>query len=83
VVRHALSRFPPRPDWNLTATEYAVGVAGAVGAELIADGEIRATGVVPPERCVPAAAFRAALSKRGIETTITPPENPLPPPRKS
>ena len=62
VVRHALGRFPPRPDWNLTATEYAVGVTGAVGAELIARGEIRATGVVPPELCVPAQPFRAALA---------------------
>ncbi|HXY46449.1 MAG TPA: saccharopine dehydrogenase C-terminal domain-containing protein [Thermoplasmata archaeon] len=79
IVRHALGRFPPRPDWNLTATEYAVGVAGAIGAELIARGEIRATGVVPPERCVPAGPFREALARRGIETTITPPENPLPP----
>jgi lysine 6-dehydrogenase len=83
VVRHALARFPPRPDWNLTATEYAVGVAGAVGAELLARGEIRATGVVPPERCVPPAPFRTALAARGIETAISPPENPLPPHRKS
>ncbi|MGD0587216.1 MAG: saccharopine dehydrogenase C-terminal domain-containing protein [Thermoplasmata archaeon] len=81
VVRHAIARFPPRPEWHLTATEYAVGVAGAVGAELIAQGKIRAHGVVPPERCVPAAAFRDALAKRGIETTITPPEGPLPPVR--
>jgi lysine 6-dehydrogenase len=81
TLRHALARFPPRPDWNLTATEYAVGVAGAVGAEMIAEGTVREVGVVPPERCVPAAPFRAALAKRGIETTITPPEPPLPPPR--
>jgi len=81
VVRHAIGRFPPRPDWHLTATEYAVGVAGAVGAELIAQGKVREHGVVPPERCVPALAFRAALAKRGIETTITPPEGPLPPMR--
>ncbi len=78
VVRHALARFPPRPDWHLTATEYAVGVAGAIGAELIVRGEIRATGVVPPERCVPPGPFRAALAARGIVTTITPPEPPLP-----
>jgi lysine 6-dehydrogenase len=83
VVRHALARFPPRPDWNLTATEYAVGVAGAVGAEFLARGEIRATGVVPPERCVPPGPFRAALAAHGIETAISPPENPLPPHRKS
>ena len=82
VVRHAVARFPPRPDWHLTATEYAVGVAGAIGAELIVRGEVRAHGVVPPERCVPAGPFRAGLRARGIETTIAPPEPPLPPPRK-
>lgn len=78
TVRHAIARFPPRPDWHLSATEYAVGIAGAIGAELIADGQITATGVVPPERCVPPRAFRAALAERGIETTITPPESALP-----
>jgi lysine 6-dehydrogenase len=82
VVRHAVARFPARRDWHLVATEYAVGVAGAIGAELIATGEIREVGVVPPERCVPAGPFRDALHRRGIETAIVPPENPLPPPRK-
>ena len=79
VTRHAIARFPPRPDWHLTATEYAVGVAGAIGAELIAQGKITDRGVVPPERCVPVAPFREALRARGIETTITPPEPGLPP----
>jgi lysine 6-dehydrogenase len=78
-VRHAVARFPPRPDWHLTATEYAVGVAGAIGAELVARGEIREKGVVPPERCVPAGPFREALKRRRIETSISPPETPLPP----
>jgi lysine 6-dehydrogenase len=82
VVRHAIARFPARRDWHLVATEYAVGVAGAIGAELIATGQIKAVGVVPPELCVPAAPFRAALHQRGIETAIVPPENPLPPLRK-
>jgi len=81
VVRHAIARFPPRPDWHLTATEYAVGVAGAIGAELIATGTVGAHGVVPPERCIPAGPLREALSRRGIDTAITPPEGPLPPPR--
>ncbi len=83
VTRHAIARFPPRPDWHLTATEYAVGVAGAIGAELIARGEITERGVVPPERCVPSASMRAALRARGIETTITPLEPPLPPFRQA
>lgn len=79
VVRHATARFPPRPDWNLAVTEYAVGIAGAVGAEMIGRGTIRETGVVPPERCVPAPEFRAELARWGVETTITPPEPPLKP----
>jgi lysine 6-dehydrogenase len=74
TVRHAIARFPPRPDWHLTATEYAVGVAGAIGAELIAEGRISARGVIPPERCIPPGPFREALSRRGIATAITPPE---------
>jgi len=78
IVRHAIARFPPRPDWHLTATEYAVGVAGAIGAELVASGAIPDHGVVPPERCVPPAPFRAALAARGIATAVVPPENPLP-----
>ena len=80
-TRHALARFPPKPDWHLSATEYAVGVAAAIGAELIARGEVPAQGVVPPERCVPAGPFRKALAARGIETAIVPPDRPLPPPR--
>ncbi|MGA9839211.1 MAG: saccharopine dehydrogenase C-terminal domain-containing protein [Thermoplasmata archaeon] len=82
IVRHAIARFPARRDWHLVATEYAVGVAGAIGAELIATHQIRAVGVVPPERCVPPGPFREALKMRGIETVIVPPENPLPPLRK-
>jgi lysine 6-dehydrogenase len=81
VVRHALARFPARPDWHLTATEYAVGVVGAVGAELIVAGAVPGAGVIPPERCVPVGPFREALAKRHIETAFVPPENPLPPVR--
>jgi lysine 6-dehydrogenase len=81
VVRHAVARFPARPDWNLTATEYAVGVVGAIGAEMIATGVVKEVGVVPPERCVPAAAFRTALARRQIETAIVPPDAALGPPR--
>lgn len=85
VHREAFARFPPRPDWHLSATEYGVGVAGAIGAEMIAQGRLTAVGVVPPEMAVPAAPFREALAERGIETCITPPEKPLKPlsPRKT
>jgi len=81
VLRHAVARFPPRPDWHLTATEYAVGVAGAIGAELLTSGQVTAKGVLPPERCIPPGPFRAALKARGIETAIVPPEPALAPAR--
>lgn len=79
VTRHALARFPPRSDWTLSATEYAVGIGGSVAADLIVDGSVTARGVVPPERAIPAAPFRAALGARGIATAIVPLEPPLPP----
>ena len=77
-VRHAVARFPPWPAWHLSATEYAVGTVGAIGAEMIARGEIVGEGVVPPERCVPAPALRRELERRGIRTALVPPEEPLP-----
>ena len=85
TTRHALGRFPPRPDWGLSATEYAVGIGGSVGAELIVTGAVTARGVVPPERAVPATPFRTALASRGIATAIVPLEPGLPTvdPRKS
>ena len=78
VTRHAQARFPSKPDWGLSATQYAVGICGAIGAEMIARGEISSHGVLPPERCVPPGPFRSALAERGVVSTITPPENPLP-----
>jgi saccharopine dehydrogenase (NAD+, L-lysine-forming) len=79
TIRHALGRFPPKPAWGASATEFAVGVCGAVGAELLARGSMTGMGVLPPERCVPPGLFRAALGRRGIVTSVTPPESPLPP----
>ncbi|MCI4349977.1 MAG: saccharopine dehydrogenase NADP-binding domain-containing protein [Thermoplasmata archaeon] len=79
TTRHALGRFPPKPGWGASATEYAVGICGAIGAEMLAAGAMVGTGVLPPERCVPPGPFRAALERRGVATSITPPESPLPP----
>ncbi|MCI4330330.1 MAG: saccharopine dehydrogenase NADP-binding domain-containing protein [Thermoplasmata archaeon] len=78
-VRHAIGRFPPKPEWGLTATEYAVGVCGAIGAEMIIAHETVGVGVVPPELCLVGSRFRAELRERGIETTIRPVEPALPP----
>ncbi len=77
VVRHAIARFPPRPDWRCSATTYAVGVAGGVGATMIAKGLVRGTGVVPPERCVPGREFLAEVGRWGVEIAVVPPDPPL------
>ncbi|HZY69877.1 MAG TPA: saccharopine dehydrogenase C-terminal domain-containing protein [Thermoplasmata archaeon] len=79
IRRRATARFPPKPDWSASATEYAVGVCGSVGAGLLARGRAIGTGVVPPERSIPSTPFRAALRERGIPSAVTPPEPPLPP----
>ena len=77
VTRHAVAVFHSRPDWGLAATEYGVGVAGSVGAILIAQGKAHGPGVVPPERSIPAQPFREMLAQRGIVTRISPPEEPV------
>jgi lysine 6-dehydrogenase len=79
VTRHAFGLFPPKPEWGASATEYVVGVCGAIGAEMFLQKQMHGTGVIPPERSVPAEPFRAALATRGIRTAIVPPESPLPP----
>jgi saccharopine dehydrogenase-like NADP-dependent oxidoreductase len=79
IVRHAQARFPPKPEWHLSATEYAVGVCGAIGAEMIAGGLASGFGVVPPELAILPEPFRAALRERGIESALSPPEAPLGP----
>ena len=68
VVRHAMARFPPKPVWHLSATEYAVGVRGAIGAEMIAGGRVSGFGVLTPEVSILPEPFRAALRERGSRT---------------
>ncbi|MFZ3355333.1 MAG: saccharopine dehydrogenase NADP-binding domain-containing protein [Thermoplasmata archaeon] len=77
LTRHAFGLFPPKPEWGASATEYVVGVCGAIGAELFLQKQMQGVGVIPPELSVPAEPFRAALATRGIHTTIVPPEPPL------
>jgi len=77
VTRHAVAVFRSRPDWGFAATEYGVGTAGSVGAIMIAQGLVKARGVVPPETAIPAAPFRKLLADRGVETRISPPDPPF------
>lgn len=74
VTRHAVAVFRSRPDWGLAATEYGVGIAGSIGASLMAEGHAIGQGVIPPERSIPPGPFRKMLAQRGVVTRITPPE---------
>lgn len=73
-TRHATAVFHSRPDWEATATQVGVGVAGSVGAILIAERKTAGVGVVPPERAIPPGPFRALLKERGVETRLSPPD---------
>ncbi|MCI4335947.1 MAG: saccharopine dehydrogenase NADP-binding domain-containing protein [Thermoplasmata archaeon] len=77
LVRHATAAFHSKPEWGAAATEYAVGIAGSIGAILIAQGAVHGVGVVPPERAIPAGPMRSLLRDRGVVTRISPPEAPL------
>ncbi len=77
VTRHAYAAFRSKPEWGVAATEIAVGVCGSIGAILIAQGKAVGKGVIPPERSMPPAPFRAMLAARGVVTRICPPEPPL------
>ncbi len=61
------SRHPPQDDWGGPAAYYKnVGIPLAIGAEMIAAGEILARGVLAPERAFASDPFLQALARRGI-----------------
>ncbi len=63
---------PPQDEWGGEAAYYKnVGIPLAIGAELIATGEVSAHGVLPPEVSLPVAPFFDALAKRGITVEET------------
>jgi lysine 6-dehydrogenase len=58
---------PPQEEWGGEAAYFKnVGIPLAIGAELIATGQVSARGVLPPEISLPVAPFFEALAKRGI-----------------
>jgi saccharopine dehydrogenase (NAD+, L-lysine-forming) len=61
--REAAARF------GATATAYLTGTAGAIGTLRLLSGEVRETGVLPPERLDPAPFF-PALEARGIAVDV-------------
>jgi saccharopine dehydrogenase-like NADP-dependent oxidoreductase len=50
---------------------YLTGVPPSIVAQMVAKGEIKGTGVLPPENCVPPEAYLKELVNRGIEVLET------------
>ena len=55
---------------NIPAGTYDTAVPASVVAQMIAHGRIHATGVLPPERCVPPELFFRELRKRKIRVLV-------------
>ena len=65
TVRYDLTaRAQRRPPLSAVARD--TGFAPAIVARMILDGRIAERGVLPPERCVPAAGLLSALAARGM-----------------
>jgi len=61
---------PPQDEWGGESAYYKnVGLPLAIGAQMIADGRVVATGVLPPEIVLPVDEFLDELAKRGITYT--------------
>ena len=60
----------PHKDWNLSGGTLMVASPPAIVARWLAQGSVKATGVLPPERAVDAARFFKDLADRGARTTV-------------
>jgi saccharopine dehydrogenase-like NADP-dependent oxidoreductase len=57
---------PPNSEWGTAATGRMTGIPASIGAQKLARGEAKATGVIAPEACFEPQSFFAELEKRGI-----------------
>jgi len=61
------SQHPPMEEWGGKAAYYKnIGIPLSIGAQMIASGDIKARGVLPPESVINPDLFFAELEKRGI-----------------
>lgn len=66
------SSHPPQEEWGGTSAYFKnVGIPLAIGADLIATGQVSARGVVAPEKALPVKPFFEALAQRGIQVEET------------
>lgn len=62
------NRHPPQDEWGGQAAYYKnIAVPLSIGAQMIARGDVDATGVVPPETAIDPEIFFAELARRRIE----------------
>ena len=58
---------PPNAEWGTAATARMTGIPASIGAQKLARGEAKRTGVIAPEACFEPTSFFAELAKRGIQ----------------
>ena len=62
------SRHPPMEEWGGQAAYYKnIAIPLSVGAQMIARGDVKVKGVVPPETAIEPDVFFAELARRDIE----------------
>jgi lysine 6-dehydrogenase len=62
---------PPNAEWGTAATARMTGIPASIGAQKLAHGEAKQTGVIAPEACFEPEAFFVELAKRGIHVNAT------------
>ncbi len=65
------SIFRSRAEWRATAGEIAVGAPASIAAQMLARGDIKVKGAIPPENCIDPEPFMAELAKRDIKILQT------------
>ena len=63
--------FRSKAAWKATAGEVSVGVPASIAAQMLARGDIKVKGVIPPENCIDPEPFMAELGKRDIKILET------------
>ncbi len=69
------SIFRSKAEWEATAGEVAVGVPASIAAQMLARGDIKVKGTIPPENCFDPEPFMTELAKRDIKILETSKKN--------
>lgn len=60
---------PPNAEWGRSATGRMTGIPASIGAQKLARGEAKRTGVIAPEACFDPKSFFEELEQRGIKVS--------------